>query len=65
MAKYKYTIDQDLCISCGTCDVGCAFEAILVSDMGKFSIDQEKCRTCGVCYRDCPKDAVIRTEKED
>ncbi len=58
MAKI-YTIDQSLCVSCGTCDMECRFGAILIDDQGKFSVDAEKCRGCGLCAASCPVDAAL------
>ena len=59
MAKI-YTIDQKLCVSCGTCDMECRFGAIRISDQGKFSIDAEVCRGCGLCAASCPVDAAVK-----
>ena len=58
MAKI-YTIDQSLCVSCGTCDMECRFGAIIIDDQGKFSVDAEKCRGCGLCAASCPVDAAL------
>lgn len=58
-----HKIDQNICISCGTCDVECPFGAVLISPEGKFSIDTEKCRDCGVCANVCPVDAAQKGEK--
>ncbi|MGI6203302.1 MAG: 4Fe-4S binding protein [Eubacteriales bacterium] len=60
--KHLYSINLEICISCGTCDVECPHGAILISGEGKFSINYEKCISCGICYRDCPVDAVEKRE---
>ena len=57
-----HRIDQNRCISGGTCDMECPFKAIIISDMGKFSIDTEKCRDCGICAKVCPVDAAEKGE---
>ena len=53
-----HRIDQNKCISCGTCDMECPFGAIIISDLGKFSIDAEKCTDCDKCAKACPVDAA-------
>lgn len=55
-----HKIDLDKCISCGTCDVECPREAVVISDEGKFSIDSEKCVDCGICAGVCPVDAAYK-----
>ncbi len=57
--KKTYIIQQNKCISCGTCDIECKKHAIIISSQGKFSIDQEKCVGCGICLSVCPMDAPI------
>ena len=58
-----YKIDQNRCVSCGTCDMECKFGAIRISDEGKFSIDAEVCRGCGICAGVCPVDAAMRSSE--
>lgn len=53
-----HKIEQNICISCGTCEVECPRNAILISNEGKFSVDVEKCVDCGICASVCPMDAV-------
>lgn len=53
-----HKIEQNICISCGTCEVECPRHAILISEEGKFSVDTEKCVDCGICASVCPMDAV-------
>ncbi|PIE69506.1 MAG: (4Fe-4S)-binding protein [Deltaproteobacteria bacterium] len=48
------SIDQDICISCGTCLEHCQFEAI----SHDFQVMQEHCEGCGVCAYVCPQEAV-------
>lgn len=59
-----YKILRGKCISCGTCDVECPKDAIIISDEGKFSIDDGKCIGCGICFRDCPVDAIEKLPAE-
>lgn len=53
-----HAIDQEKCISCGTCDVECPRSAIIISDEGKFSIDEERCTDCDICVKVCPTNAA-------
>lgn len=56
--KKTYKIDLSRCISCGTCDVECPRNAVIISPEGKFSINTEKCVGCGICAGVCPVDAA-------
>ena len=53
-------IDEEKCISCGTCVPFCPMGAIHLDDVA--SIDQDECVECGVCIRAgmCPVDAFTR-----
>lgn len=53
-----HEIDRKKCIACGTCDVECPKNAVVISEIGQFSIDPEKCVDCGICASVCPVDAA-------
>ena len=53
-----HQIDREKCFACGTCDVECPADAVIISEAGKFSIDTEKCLDCGICASVCPVDAA-------
>ena len=53
-----HIINQEKCISCGTCDMECPVNAVIISPEGKFSIDAEKCIDCDLCAQACPVDAA-------
>lgn len=53
-----HSIDREKCIACGTCEVECPADAVIISETGKFSIDEEKCLNCGICASVCPVDAA-------
>ena len=58
MGSKKAKIQSDKCISCGSCQAACRFEAIICRD-GKYFIDEFSCEGCGVCQMLCPEDAIL------
>ncbi len=52
-----YSIVNDVCIGCGTCEAECPVSAISVGDDGKYVIDADLCLDCGACAGVCPVDA--------
>lgn len=51
----KY-VDQSLCTQCGTCEKGCPYEAIQLSDTVSFN--ESKCGGCWSCFNHCPQKAI-------
>ena len=51
-------VNNNLCFSCGACDVSCHVNAIRFSktNIGRLHpvIDYDICTNCGVCYKICP-----------
>ncbi|MCM1176561.1 MAG: 4Fe-4S binding protein [Bacteroides sp.] len=47
---------NDECISCGTCEAVCRYNAI--SQDGNYSIDENKCTGCQECVYLCPVEAI-------
>jgi ferredoxin len=47
---------DDNCISCGSCETECAYNAISEED-NKYIVNIEKCTDCGSCAEVCPVDA--------
>jgi MinD superfamily P-loop ATPase len=50
----KASINQDLCMHCGTCNDVCKYEAISAD----FIVDPVSCEGCGACFFLCPAHAV-------
>jgi len=63
-ANYISSIDEELCVACGTCIERCKFNAITVDDFAH--VDADKCVGCGLCAVTCPEDAITmkRLERE-
>jgi len=64
-ANYISSIDEELCVACGTCIERCKFDAITVNDFAL--VNSDKCVGCGLCAVTCPEDAITmkRFERED
>ena len=64
-ANYISSIDEELCVACGTCIERCKFDAITVNDFAQ--VNSDKCVGCGLCAVTCPEDAITmkRFERED
>jgi MinD superfamily P-loop ATPase len=60
----KYSIVEDLCISCGKCQASCRFNAISFSE-GKYKINKYLCEGCSVCQFVCPVDAIESYQSVD
>ncbi len=52
------TINKENCISCGTCENVCSFNAAHKSEE-KYEIDRTRCDLCGDCLIHCPADAIF------
>jgi ferredoxin len=64
-ANYISSIDEELCIACGTCIERCKFDAIIIDEFAQ--INSEKCVGCGLCAVTCPENAITmkRFEREE
>ncbi len=60
--NYLSSIDQDLCIGCGTCVEKCYNKAIELNDDNKAERIEELCVGCGVCAYFCPENAISLIE---
>lgn len=57
---YVRVVDQDKCISCGTCVTKCHFGVPQIAD-GKMVWDPTKCLGCSLCMDTCPQHAISMT----
>lgn len=57
----SYTIRQDICSGCHTCELLCPVGAIRMN-FSKYQIDPEKCISCGTCAKGCHNDAISDPE---
>ena len=60
--NYLSSIDQDLCVGCGTCVEKCYNNAIYLNDDNKAERIEEYCVGCGVCAYLCPENAISMIE---
>lgn len=52
-SEEKPTMDEEMCVSCGTCIRFCPQEAIAFNDRRKAQIDYNQCVGCGQCIVSC------------
>ncbi|MGZ7069684.1 MAG: indolepyruvate ferredoxin oxidoreductase subunit alpha [Methanobacterium sp.] len=65
MVGVEISINEDLCIGCGSCtDQVCFLDAICIDD-GKVKIDKISCRVCGRCAEVCKQGAITVQMIED
>ena len=60
--NYLASIDQELCVGCGTCVEKCYNKAIELNDNNKAERIEELCVGCGVCAYFCPENAISLIE---
>ncbi|MBN1581599.1 MAG: 4Fe-4S binding protein [Anaerolineae bacterium] len=52
-----HVIDEEKCISCGSCAEVCPEDAISEGE-NAYVIDPDLCIDCGLCEDECPEDAI-------
>lgn len=52
------SVNQDLCIECGTCQNICPYGAIKKGENGKAQVTEILCKGCGACAASCPARAI-------
>ncbi len=61
--RYISAINQDKCVSCGTCIEKCQFNALEMNDDNKAERVNDDCMGCGICAVSCPENAIIMEER--
>jgi Pyruvate/2-oxoacid:ferredoxin oxidoreductase delta subunit len=59
---YVAQVDKDACISCGTCETYCQFNALTLD--GTSVVNEAECMGCGVCVSKCPQEALSLRREE-
>lgn len=54
----KYSVEEELCTSCGQCSSDCPTNAIGPVEYEKYRINQKRCIGCGHCGALCPANAI-------
>ena len=62
VALTAFSIDSELCTSCGACKKACAVDAITGSKDEPYCIDPALCISCGSCRLSCKFDAVLTSK---
>ncbi|MGQ9720769.1 MAG: 4Fe-4S binding protein [Candidatus Jordarchaeum sp.] len=52
------SVNEDLCIECGTCESICPYGAIKKGEKGKAEVTEILCKGCGSCAASCPARAI-------
>lgn len=60
---YQVVMNDDDCLSCGTCIDRCQFEVFTQVD-GETNADTKKCWGCGICTSTCPVEALSLEKKQ-
>ena len=61
-ARKKASVDEKLCVSCGSCVKVCPVSAIDIFKGIYAKIDTDKCVGCGKCVKECPASVISLQE---
>ncbi len=59
---YLSSVNEDLCVGCGTCVEKCTVGAIYLNENEKAEVDNTRCIGCGLCAHFCPQGAISLLE---
>jgi Pyruvate/2-oxoacid:ferredoxin oxidoreductase delta subunit len=63
-SAFVAALDAETCTGCGTCELRCQMEAIVV-DNGKAALDLDRCIGCGLCVTTCPEGSLSMQRKPE
>ncbi|MCI9139165.1 4Fe-4S dicluster domain-containing protein [bacterium 1XD42-8] len=63
--KRKAFVEQDICVSCGSCVKVCPLGAIQIVKGIMAEVDMNKCVGCGKCAKECPASIITIQEVEE
>ena len=63
--NFLSTVNDDLCVGCGTCVKKCHTHAAYLNDDKKARRKEDLCIGCGVCAHFCPKNAISMIESKE
>jgi H+/Na+-translocating ferredoxin:NAD+ oxidoreductase subunit B len=61
--SYYAVVDEESCVSCGTCEERCQMEAITMDEAAQ--VDLDRCIGCGLCIPSCDVEAIRLVAKEE
>jgi Pyruvate/2-oxoacid:ferredoxin oxidoreductase delta subunit len=64
VTNFLSSVNEELCIGCGTCVKYCHTYAAYLKDNKKAGRKEELCIGCGVCAHFCPQNAISMVEGE-
>lgn len=61
------SVDNDLCIACGTCSRFCPADVVTVDKDAETKVvfNWDYCKGCGICANECPKKAITMINEKE
>jgi Pyruvate/2-oxoacid:ferredoxin oxidoreductase delta subunit len=60
--NYLSTVNEEICVGCGTCTKKCTVSAIQLNERNKADVNKSRCLGCGLCAHFCPEGAISLLE---